>query len=137
MQRLLTDYGMILVLIALCLLFSVLTLKQQVPEGKAAVAELAGEVRSRAAKTDVILAVGAARQDTAKLAEETWAGVAGQRLLPRSRGGRNAARSAAGAGRHHTTGTELCRDRDRRQSGRLARDRTDTGQVPRPRPTSN
>ena len=50
MQRLLTDYGMMLVLLALCLLFSVLTLKQQVPEGKAAVAELAREVQSRVAQ---------------------------------------------------------------------------------------
>ena len=76
MQRLLTDYGMILVLLALCAFFSVLTLKQQVPEGKAAVTELAGEVRNRAAQTDVILVVGAVRQDTAKLAEDT-----GQALL--------------------------------------------------------
>ncbi|MHB8866482.1 MAG: ABC transporter permease [Pirellulaceae bacterium] len=70
MQRLLTDYGMIVVLVALCLLFSVLTLKHQVPEGRVAVAELAEEVQSRVAKTDVILAVGAARQDTAKLAQD-------------------------------------------------------------------
>jgi ribose transport system permease protein len=61
---------MILVLVALCLLFSVLTLKHQVPEGKAAVAELAREVQRRVAKTDLVLAVGAARQDTAKLAED-------------------------------------------------------------------
>ncbi|MHB8971416.1 MAG: ABC transporter permease [Pirellulaceae bacterium] len=70
MQRLLTDYGMILVLVALCVLFSVLTLKHQVPEGKAAVAELTQEVQRRVAKTDIVLAVGAVRQDTAKLAED-------------------------------------------------------------------
>ena len=33
MQNLIRDYGMILVLFALCVLFSLLTLEQQMPEG--------------------------------------------------------------------------------------------------------
>ena len=69
MQRLLTDYGMVLVLAGLCALFSLLTLKQQVPEGPAAAAELARQVQSRIAKSDVVIAVGAANKDTAALAE--------------------------------------------------------------------
>ncbi len=67
-ERLLTDYGMVLVLAALCVLFSLLTLKQQVPEGPAAAAELVRQVKARCATTDVILVLGAANQDTAALA---------------------------------------------------------------------
>ena len=72
-QRLLTDYGMILVLIALCLLFSLLTWKPQVPEGSAAVRELVAQVMRDCDKTDVILAVGAANKDSAALAEKVAA----------------------------------------------------------------
>jgi ribose transport system permease protein len=68
-QRLLTDYGMVLVLAGLCALFSLLTLNQQVPEGQAAAMELARQVQSRTAKTDVVIAVGATNKDTAALAE--------------------------------------------------------------------
>ena len=47
LRRLLGDYGMILVLLGLCVLFSLLTLKKQMPEGAAAVAR-ARRSRSRA-----------------------------------------------------------------------------------------
>lgn len=72
MQKLMTDYGMILVLAALCVVFSLLTLKRQAPTGQAAAEQLAGEIQSRVAKTDAIIALGAAgaaNADTVKLAE--------------------------------------------------------------------
>ncbi len=70
MQKLLSDYGMIVVLLALCALFSVLTLKQQELDGKEALAELTAAVQNRVQQSDVILAVGAARQATAQLAQD-------------------------------------------------------------------
>jgi ribose transport system permease protein len=59
---------MVLVLAALCALFSLLTLKQQVPAGPAAAVELTQLVQRDLAKSDVILVVGAANKDTAALA---------------------------------------------------------------------
>ena len=70
MQRLLSDYGMILVLAALCVLFSLLTLKEQVPEGSAAADELVEWIKSEFPKTDVILAVGAVNKESASLAQK-------------------------------------------------------------------
>ena len=70
MRKLLSDYGMIVVLLALCALFSVLTLKQQELDGKEALAELTAAVQDRVQKSDAILAVGAARQATAQLAQD-------------------------------------------------------------------
>jgi ribose transport system permease protein len=61
---------MVLVLVLLCALFSLLTLKEQVPEGAAAARELAQRVQQRMAPSDIVVAVGAARQDTGKLAEQ-------------------------------------------------------------------
>ena len=68
LRRLLGDYGMILALLALCVLFSILTLKEQMPEGPVAAKELAERVASRQDKADVILAVGAVNTDSAALA---------------------------------------------------------------------
>ena len=70
MQKLLSDYGMILVLAALCVLFSLLTLKEQVPEGSAAADELVEWIKSEFPKTDVILAVGAVNKESASLAQK-------------------------------------------------------------------
>jgi len=61
---------MVLVLIALCVLFSVLTLKEQIPEDSAAVAELVEQIKDKFAKSDIILAVGAANKDSGTFAEE-------------------------------------------------------------------
>ena len=69
-HRLISDYGMVLVLIGLCVLFSALTVREQMPEGSAAVAELAGRVKQECAESDIILAVGALNKDSAPLAEE-------------------------------------------------------------------
>ncbi len=69
-KKLLSDYGMVLVLLGLCALFSVLTLKVQTPSGDAAMAELTAQAASRFEKTDIILAVGAKNKDSAPFAED-------------------------------------------------------------------
>lgn len=75
MQRWLTDYGMVLVLVLLCALFSLLTLKEQVPEGGAAARELVAQVQQRLAPSDTVVVVGAARQDTGTLAAQVGDGL--------------------------------------------------------------
>jgi len=69
MRKLLSDYGMILVLVVLCALFSVLTIRKRIPGGAAASAELLEQIEREFQKTDVILAVGAANRESALLAE--------------------------------------------------------------------
>ena len=68
--KLLRDYGMILVLILLCLLFSILTLKEQTPQGDAAASQLIEQVKSRFNNSDIILTVGAVNKDSAPFAEK-------------------------------------------------------------------
>jgi len=68
-KRLLGDYGMVLVLLALCALFSVLTLKEQTPTGDDAVNQVAGRVTRTLDKADTVLAVGAENTDSAEFAE--------------------------------------------------------------------
>ena len=68
-RKLLTDYGMILVLLALCVLFSVLTLEKQDPTGEDAVAELAGAIEGQFEPADIILVAGAQNTDSAAFAE--------------------------------------------------------------------
>lgn len=70
MRNAVRDYGMILVLIALCALFSVLTLNRQMPEGSSAAAELVEAVKGGFHKNDVIVAVGATNTESAPLAEQ-------------------------------------------------------------------
>lgn len=70
MRRVLGDYGMALVLLGLCLLFSVLTLNEQSPNSDAAAADLIAPLASEFDTTDVILAVGAANTDSALFAEK-------------------------------------------------------------------
>ena len=55
------------------------------PEGQAAAEELVQQVQSRVAKTDVVIAVGAANKDTAALAESVGQTLQDRRLLPTSR----------------------------------------------------
>ncbi len=69
MKKLLTDYGMVLVLIALCVLFSCLTIKDQMPEAAAAAGELLAQVQEDCVSSDIILVAGAANTATAPLAE--------------------------------------------------------------------
>jgi ribose transport system permease protein len=67
--RILRDYGMILVLVVLAAVFSLLTLRWQTPAPSVAAAELASQAAARFAKTDAILAVGAANTASATIAQ--------------------------------------------------------------------
>ena len=69
MTRLFADYGMVLVLIGLCALFSVLTIKEHMPSGTEAAEALLEQVHAECSRTDVILVVGAENTDSALLAE--------------------------------------------------------------------
>src|SRR5262249_41028370 len=63
-QRLLRDYGMILVLFALGALFSLLSLGWRMPGPGTSAAEIVSQVVGRYAKDDLILAVAAANTDS-------------------------------------------------------------------------
>jgi ribose transport system permease protein len=69
MNRLLTDYGMVLVLLALCVLFSLVTIGEQTPSGEPAAEELLEKVTQECDKADLLLVVGAERRDSGDLAE--------------------------------------------------------------------
>lgn len=69
-RRLLSDYGMILVLIGLCLLFSVLTLKEQSSQGDAAAVKLLERITEEFNKSDTILVVGAINTGSTPFAEK-------------------------------------------------------------------
>jgi len=69
MRKLLNNYGMVLVLLGLCVIFSILTLKQQIPAGKAAVTEVSAQIIQDCEPNDVILAVGAFNRESARFAE--------------------------------------------------------------------
>ncbi len=64
-----SDYGMLLVLFALCALFSVLTLKEQMPTGDEAVKQIINQIKNQHDPSDVILAVGAQNTDSAQFAK--------------------------------------------------------------------
>ncbi len=68
MQKLLRDYGIVLVLLGLCILFSVLTLKEDLPAGEEAVAEVTELITQTVDRGDTILAVGARNTDSASFA---------------------------------------------------------------------
>ena len=68
--KMLSDDGMILVLIVLCLLFSVLTLKEQTTQGDAAAEQLIEQIKDQFKHSDIILAVGAVNKDSAPFAEK-------------------------------------------------------------------
>ncbi len=58
LTRLLRDYGMLIVLLLLCLLFSILTISEQHPTGATAANKVAGELRKSAALDQGIMIVG-------------------------------------------------------------------------------
>ena len=70
MVRLLRDYGMILVLLALCALFGLLTIKEQVPTGEVAVKQLYDQVVATCRPDQGVLVVAGERQEPAAVAEE-------------------------------------------------------------------
>jgi ribose transport system permease protein len=69
LREVLNRYGMLLVLVALCALFSALTLKEQMPDESAAAAELVERIDEGFIKTATIVALGAKNTDSARLAE--------------------------------------------------------------------
>jgi len=75
MKKYLINYGMVLVLIALCALFSLLTLKREGATSAAAAGRLAGEIAAQYEPTDLIFVVGAGKKDS-----ETFANLASEFL---------------------------------------------------------
>ena len=69
-KELLSNYGMILVLAGLVVLFSVLTLERKAPTGEAAVAQVVQPISSDFNKSDIILAIGETNKPSASFAEE-------------------------------------------------------------------
>lgn len=66
LQRLLSDYGMIFVLLLLCVFFSAVTLTEQTPTGEAAARQLASDVKSLVKKDGrVLIAVRPQAEDQA------------------------------------------------------------------------
>ncbi len=70
LKKLLSNYGMILVLIGLCILFSLLTLKEQSYAGGTAALQLADKIDRQFEKSQLILLVGATNTASASFAEE-------------------------------------------------------------------
>ena len=70
LRKLLSDYGMIVVLIVLCALFSLLTLKEQMPTGDSAVAQMADRINRQFETSQTIIAVGAVNTDSSSFAEK-------------------------------------------------------------------
>ena len=63
------NYGMILVLLGLCLLFSILTLKEQSPDSDSAANQMISQVEKSFTKGDIIIAVGAFNKDSEPFAQ--------------------------------------------------------------------
>ncbi len=66
------DYGMVVALLALCLLFSLLTFKRQPGSGSEAEAEMVGSVLNQISKSDFALIVGAANTESENLARNVY-----------------------------------------------------------------
>jgi ribose transport system permease protein len=58
------NYGMVLVLIGLCILFSILTLKEQSPDSNDAADQVVNQIEQSFQKDDIILSVGAFNKDS-------------------------------------------------------------------------
>ena len=70
MKRLTSDYGMVLVLLLLCVFFSLSTIKRQLPEGAAAAGQVVDLIQREADQADFILVVSSretSSQETAAL----------------------------------------------------------------------
>jgi len=70
MRRILGEYGMLLVLVLLCVLFSVLTLKEQRPEGLEAAREVAAEVARQVDPAALVIAVASEQPRSRAAAED-------------------------------------------------------------------
>ena len=69
-RKLLSNYGMIVILILLCMLFSILTLKERMPTGDQAVSEMTDQINKQFDRSQVILTVGAVNTDSSSFAEK-------------------------------------------------------------------
>ena len=69
-KKLLSDYGMIFVLLGLCLFFSALTLNEQTPESDKATAQLAEQIDKEFESNDIILVVGENNTDSESIARQ-------------------------------------------------------------------
>lgn len=78
MKKLFSEYGMLLVLAALCLLFSSLTLKREGAMGSGGIEQMVEEVRGLAESDTVILVVGAKNKDSENFASEVASRLSGQ-----------------------------------------------------------
>ena len=63
------DYGMILVLLGLCLLFSLLTLKEQSPDSDSAANQMITQIEESFSKDDIIITVGAFNKESEPFAQ--------------------------------------------------------------------
>ena len=68
MKKFLINYGMILVLIALCVLFSLLTMKRESATGTTAAGNLTVEVSEQFAVEDTVFVVGSTKKDSERFA---------------------------------------------------------------------
>ena len=69
MRKFLSDYGMLAVLLLLCLFFSLLTLKQQQPQGEAAAEQLSEGVQEKASAGELVLVVAGSQQASQETAQ--------------------------------------------------------------------
>lgn len=70
MRNLIRNYGMVFVLIGLCLLFSVLTLKEQALESSRAIGQLVEQISKAYRKSDLVLTVGAFNKESVPFAKQ-------------------------------------------------------------------
>ena len=70
LRKFLSNYGMILILLTLCILFSVLTLKKQMPTGDSAVEQIAKQINKNFEKSEAIITIGAINTDSSIFAEK-------------------------------------------------------------------
>ena len=66
--KLFSDYGMVFILLMLCILFSFLTLNEQTPQDSEAIAGLIEQISDECNKSDIILAVGEVNKASAPFA---------------------------------------------------------------------
>jgi ribose transport system permease protein len=64
MRKALNDYGMVFVLLGLCIVFSLLTIKEQVPDNDSAVDQVMERLARECQPSEVVLAVGASGKDS-------------------------------------------------------------------------
>ena len=76
MKRLLSDYGMIFVLLLLCLFFSVVTYTEQYPTGPTAARQLAGDIFSQFGKSARVMIVARSHQEDTEFADTLQAELA-------------------------------------------------------------